>query len=61
MILGWENKWRELSMGKSINKICNCKGTHPGEGQDKEKKSIKSGKIRLQAIQSCNRDLWTSF
>ena len=34
-ILGWENKWRELSMGKSINKI--CKGTHPGEGQDKEK------------------------
>ena len=43
-------------MGKSINKICNCKGTHP-EGQDKEKKSIKSGKIRLQAIQSCNRDL----
>ena len=44
-------------MGKSINKICNCKGTHPGEGQDKEKKSIKSGKIRLQAIQSRNRDL----
>ena len=36
-ILGWENKWRELSMGKSRNKICNCKGTHPGEGQDKEK------------------------
>jgi len=23
-------------MGKSINKI--CKGTHPGEGQDKEEK-----------------------
>ena len=36
-ILGWENKWKELSMGKSINKIYHCKCTHPGEGQDKEK------------------------
>ena len=44
-------------MEKSRNKICNCKGTHPGERQDKEKKSIKSGKIGVQAIQSCNRDL----
>ena len=37
-------------MGKSRNKICNSKGTHPGEGQDKEKHYVWNDKAASNSV-----------